>query len=39
MAAGAGIGSLMLAQWGWAGVIALAVTTSVASLAVRMWRR
>jgi predicted MFS family arabinose efflux permease len=39
MAAGAGIGSLMLAQWGWPGVIALAVTTSLAALAVRMWRR
>jgi predicted MFS family arabinose efflux permease len=39
MAAGAGIGSLALAQWGWAGVIVLAVTTSLAALAVRMWRR
>lgn len=39
MAAGAGIGSLMLAQWGWPGVIALAVTSSLAALAVRMWRR
>lgn len=39
MAAGAGIGSLALAQWGWAGVIALAVTTSLAALAVRMWPR
>jgi predicted MFS family arabinose efflux permease len=39
MAAGAGIGSLALAQWGWGGVIVLAVTTSLAALAVRMWRR
>lgn len=37
MAAGAAIGSLMLAQWGWMGVIAMAVTTSLAALAVRMW--
>jgi predicted MFS family arabinose efflux permease len=39
MAAGAGIGSLALAQWGWGGVIVLAVTTSLAALAVRMWPR
>jgi len=39
MAAGAGIGSLALAQWGWAGVIALAVVSSMAALAVRMWPR
>lgn len=39
MAAGAGLGSLALAQWGWAGVIAMAVTTSLAALAVRMWPR
>ncbi|PMS15264.1 MFS transporter [Trinickia dabaoshanensis] len=39
MAAGAGLGSLMLAQWGWLGVIAMAVTTSLAALAVRMWPR
>lgn len=37
MAAGAGIGSLTLAQWGWPGVIVLAVGTSLAALAVRMW--
>ena len=37
MAAGAAIGSLMLAQWGWRGVVAMAVTTSLAALAVRMW--
>jgi predicted MFS family arabinose efflux permease len=39
MAAGAAIGSLMLAQWGWMGVIAMAVTTSLAALAVRLWPR
>lgn len=39
MAAGAAIGSLMLAQWGWMGVIAMAVTTSLGALAVRMWPR
>ena len=39
MAAGAAIGSLMLAQWGWIGVIAMAVSTSLAALAVRMWPR
>ena len=37
MSAGAAIGSVMLAQWGWMGVIAMAVTTSLAALAVRMW--
>ncbi|WP_116137382.1 MFS transporter [Trinickia diaoshuihuensis] len=39
MAAGAAVGSLMLAQWGWIGVIAMAVTTSLAALAVRLWPR
>ncbi|CAB3677283.1 MFS transporter [Trinickia soli] len=39
MAAGAGLGSLALAQWGWAGVIAMNVTTSLAALAVRVWPR
>ncbi|TAM13428.1 MAG: MFS transporter, partial [Pandoraea sp.] len=39
MAAGAGIGSLALAQWGWAGVIGLAVVSSLGALAVRMWPR
>lgn len=37
MAAGAAVGSLMLAHWGWMGVIAMAVSTSLAALAVRMW--
>jgi predicted MFS family arabinose efflux permease len=39
MAAGAGLGSLALAQWGWMGVIGLAVVTALAALAVRMWPR
>lgn len=39
MAAGAGIGSLALAQWGWAGVIGLAVVSALGALAVRMWPR
>lgn len=39
MAAGAGLGSLALAQWGWIGVIVLAVVTALAALAVRMWPR
>ena len=37
MAAGAAIGSLVLAQWGWAGVISMAVATSLAALVVRVW--
>ncbi|MBU9609750.1 MFS transporter [Burkholderia multivorans] len=39
MAAGAALGSLLLAQLGWNAVIALAVVTSLAALAVRMWRK
>ncbi|OXH81819.1 MFS transporter, partial [Burkholderia multivorans] len=39
MAAGAALGSLLLAQLGWNAVIALAVVTSLAALAVRMWRQ
>ncbi|HVK68887.1 MAG TPA: MFS transporter [Polyangium sp.] len=39
MAAGAALGSLVLAQWGWLGVVALATTASAAALAVRMVRR
>lgn len=39
MAAGAGLGSLALAQWGWMGVIGLAVVTALGALAVRMWPR
>lgn len=37
MAAGAALGSLLLAQWGWIGVISLATTVSMAALVVRMW--
>ena len=39
MAAGAAIGSLLLAQLGWNAVTGLAVVTSLAALAVRIWRR
>lgn len=39
MSAGAALGSLVLAQWGWMGVVALATATSGASLAVRLSRR
>lgn len=37
MAAGAALGSLLLAQWGWMGVVVLAVVTAVGALAVRLW--
>ncbi|EJL80565.1 arabinose efflux permease family protein [Herbaspirillum sp. CF444] len=37
MATGAALGSLALAQWGWAAVVGLAMLTSLAALAVRMW--
>ncbi len=36
MAAGSALGALALAQWGWAGVVALACTASAAALAVRL---
>lgn len=36
MAAGAGLGSLALAQWGWMGVVVLATLVTIAALAVRM---
>ncbi|MDI3287830.1 MFS transporter [Polyangium sp. 15x6] len=39
MAAGAALGSLALAQWGWMGVVGLATATSTAALVVRMVRR
>jgi predicted MFS family arabinose efflux permease len=39
MAAGAALGSLALARWGWPGVVALATAASVAALAARMLRR
>jgi len=37
MALGAGLGSLLLAQWGWLGVTVLATATATAALLVRMW--
>lgn len=36
MAAGAALGSLVLAQWGWMGVVALATATAAGALIVRM---
>ncbi|MBJ9684109.1 MULTISPECIES: MFS transporter [Burkholderia] len=39
MAAGAALGGLLLAQLGWNAVIGLAVASSLAALAVRMWRQ
>jgi predicted MFS family arabinose efflux permease len=36
MATGAALGSLMLAQWGWPGVVTLATLSSLGALAVRM---
>ncbi|HET6789127.1 MAG TPA: MFS transporter, partial [Aquabacterium sp.] len=38
MSAGAALGSLALARWGWMGVVALATSAAGASLAVRMRR-
>lgn len=37
MAAGAALGSLLLAQWGWTGVVMLATAVSAGALAVRLW--
>ncbi|RYF38977.1 MAG: MFS transporter, partial [Comamonadaceae bacterium] len=37
MAAGAAVGSLLLAQWGWIAVTLLATFTSLAALGVRLW--
>ncbi|UQP03554.1 MFS transporter [Burkholderia multivorans] len=39
MAAGAALGGLLLTQLGWNAVIGLAVASSLAALAVRMWRQ
>ena len=36
MASGAALGSLVLAQWGWPGVVTLATLSALAALAVRM---
>jgi predicted MFS family arabinose efflux permease len=38
MSAGAAIGSLALAQWGWIGVVGLSVAASAGALALRMGR-
>ena len=38
MATGAALGSLMLAQWGWPGVVTLATVSALGALAVRMIR-
>jgi len=37
MAAGAALGALFLAQWGWVAVVALATAASVGALVVRYW--
>lgn len=37
MAIGSAVGALALAQWGWAAVTALAIASSAAALAVRLW--
>ncbi|KGM40442.1 MFS transporter [Aquabacterium sp. NJ1] len=37
MAAGAAIGSQLLAQWGWPGVMVMAALTALGALAVRLW--
>lgn len=39
MSAGAALGSLVLASWGWMGVVGLATLASAGSLAVRLSRR
>lgn len=39
MAAGAGLGSVVLAQWGWMGVVALATVASLVALGVRVLGR
>jgi len=37
MAAGGALASLLLASWGWGGVVGLACATSLAALVVRIW--
>jgi predicted MFS family arabinose efflux permease len=39
MSSGAALGSFMLVHFGWPGVVTLATTSSLAALAVRLWRR
>ena len=36
MATGAGLGSMALAQWGWSGVVVLAIVASFGALVVRL---
>lgn len=38
MAAGAGLGSLALASWGWSGVVGLATAASLGALVVRLFK-
>ncbi|WP_422088221.1 MULTISPECIES: MFS transporter [Variovorax] len=37
MAAGSALGALVLAQWGWPGVVLMAALSALGALAVRMW--
>jgi predicted MFS family arabinose efflux permease len=37
MSAGSALGALLLAQWGWMAVIALATLSSIGALAIRLW--
>ena len=39
MASGAGLGSFLLARWGWPAIVGLAVASSASALAVRLLRR
>ena len=38
MAVGSALGAMLLAQWGWMAIVALATVSSLAALAVRLWR-
>jgi predicted MFS family arabinose efflux permease len=37
MAIGSALGAVLLAQWGWMAVVALAATSAAGALAVRLW--
>lgn len=39
MAAGSALGAMLLAQWGWMAVVALATVSSLMALGVRLWHR
>jgi len=39
MAAGAALGSALLAGWGWTAVTGMATLSALAAFAVRFWRR